>query len=233
MSAITDKIKTRGHWLITIRPEHYQPEQLRYPQLEPVLAGAVVRRRGWPVPFIDYQQQMRRGDHWIGQDIDAETVDQYEAWRFYDSGQFVHLRAISAFWRTGQHATPVPEGHAAAIEVWEIILYLTEVFELAGRLGLETAQNASVTVTAQLVLPPDTVLVGGYTDRFFAMHPHAHVAPAQLGERRRTMATDQLAGQYGPPAAEMAVDFFNRFGWNTTPQNLQLLQRDLYQNAQR
>ena len=90
--------------------------------------------RGWPVPFVDHRAELLRGDDWTGQDIDAEIVSHYEAWRFFTSGQFNHLRAVSADWRTGQEATAVPVGAHAVIEVWEILYYVTELFELAARL---------------------------------------------------------------------------------------------------
>ncbi len=107
-----------------------------YGALEEVLVGDVVRFRGWPVPYIDHRAPLERGERWIGQEVDAQMVTHAEAWRLHTSGQFNHLRAVSADWRTGTEATYVPPGFASVIEVWEIPYYLTELYELGARLSL-------------------------------------------------------------------------------------------------
>ena len=224
-SDVAVKVQSRGHWQVSIRPERYQHDRLPHVQLGAVLAGAVVRRRGWPVPFIDDRIPTSHGDDWIGQDIAAETVNKYEAWRFFESGQFNHLRVVSAEWREHHDATPVPVGFKSVIEVWEILFYLTEIFELAGRLGLETSKGGSVTLAVQLKLGPATALVGGFPDRV-PMDPRP--APVRLSERVVIVPTEKLIGEYGPLAADMVLDIFTRFGWNTTAQQLQILQRELY-----
>src|SRR5438552_3845561 len=139
MTEVTDRIRSKGHWDVVVRPEPFDDHRVDYGELDDILAGAAVRFRGWPVPFIDHREQPLRGDDWIGQDIDSDLVSQYEAWRFFTSGQFNHLRAVSADWRAGREATTVPEGFNSVIEIWEIIFYLTEVFELAARLALSPA----------------------------------------------------------------------------------------------
>ena len=117
MSAITDKIRSRGYWSVVIRPEVFIADRVKYADLESVLEAATVRFRGWPVPFVDRREPPLRGDDWIGQDIDARVVGHVEAWRFFSSGQFDHLRPISADWREGQERPYVPRGFDAVIEV--------------------------------------------------------------------------------------------------------------------
>ena len=223
--AVVEKIQQRGHWTISIRPAQYQPERLPFSRLESAINTCVVRRRGWPVPFIDNRVAHQTGHNWVGQDVDADSVDHYEAWRFYQSGQFNHLRAVSAEWREGSEKTPVPPGFDAAIEVWEILYYLAELFEFAGRLGVEVDSEA-MTVSFQLQLRPNTALVTGFTD-LVEMEPRR--IPENLPERSITLPTEKLVAEYGPPAAEAARYFFERANWFPTPQLLQVLQRRLYQ----
>ena len=69
--------------------------------------------RGWPVPYANFdgRELLRAGDDWVGQDVDAKNVSHYEAWRFFMSGQFSHLRAdISRFAHREPELTPVPAG---------------------------------------------------------------------------------------------------------------------------
>jgi hypothetical protein len=46
MSEITDKICSRGHWQVSIRPEPFNPERLDYAKLLDILGGVAVRLRG-------------------------------------------------------------------------------------------------------------------------------------------------------------------------------------------
>ena len=223
-SDVITKIQSRAHWWISVRPEEYQSDRQPHSLLDTNLAGAVVRSRGWPVPFIDDRVLPIHSENWIGQDIDAEMVSLYEGWRFFESGQLSLLRAVSADWREGTEVTKVPAGYEHAIEVWEILYYITEIVELAGRLSLVILRSRAMTITLGLHLGPKTALISGTHD--FSMIPLA--APADLGERRRTEATEKLVTDYGPIAAELALEIFTRFGWNPTLQRLQILQRDLY-----
>ncbi|MFE4456097.1 helix-turn-helix domain-containing protein [Nocardia tengchongensis] len=224
-SAVVSKIKSRGHWMVSIRPERYQVDRLQHSQLDPALAAAVVRRRGWPVPFIDDRKLPTHGDDWIGQDIDAESVNEYESWRFFESGQFNHLRAVSAEWRMWPMPPVLPPGFESIIEIWEILYYLTELFELAGRLGLATAKGESMTIAVTLNLRPNTALIDDNPRHSHGIFP----APLYLSEKSMTVTTENLVSEFGPLAARMAIDIFSRFGWNPTLQQLQILQRGLYQ----
>ena len=98
MSEITDKIRSKAYWEVSIRPAEFDENRVEYSALESVLVGNAVRFRGWPVPFIDDRTGVDRGQSWIGQEIDADLISHQEAWRFFTSGQFNQLRAVSADW---------------------------------------------------------------------------------------------------------------------------------------
>lgn len=217
-------ILQRGHWRISVRPRQYASERVAFARLDTALANSVVQRRGWPVPFIDNREQIRSGHNWIGQEIDGRTVGHFEAWRFFQSGQMTHLRAVSAEWRDDGASVRAPAGFQAIIEVWEILFYLTEVFELAGRLGIEVSSDA-MTLDIELKLRPDTALVTGFGD-LVPLSPR--LVPHNLPSRTITLPTDKLVAEYGPAAAEASMYFFERSQWAPSMQQLQVLQRQLY-----
>lgn len=229
MSEITDKIRSKGYWDVAIRPQPFAEHRVDYRDLDDVLASSVVRLRGWPVPFIDHREPPLRGDDWIGQDIGAEVVSHYEAWRFFTSGQFNQLRVVSADWRTGNDATSVPEGASSVIEVWEILFYLTEVFELAARLALGQAGDEMTTVDVRLNDLHERRLVVGQPGR--VPFSRAHRASAQTLSRSVTLRRDQLVAEPREKAVEMAREFFVRFGWKPSAEQLAEHQRTLAERA--
>lgn len=188
-----------------------------------------MRLRGWPVPYVDHREPPLRGEDWVGQDIDAEVVSQYEAWRFFTSGQFNHLRAISADWRTGQDGTAVPEGFNAVIEVWEILFYLTEVFELAARLALGPPGDERMTLDVRLNGLRDRALVVGQSGRMPFATPY-RTSSASLGQTV-TLSRDELVAEGRQQAVKAAREMFLRFGWKPAVDQLADHQRELTERS--
>lgn len=224
MSAITDKIRSRGFWEVVIRPATFTAERVPYAALDEEVERVAVRFRGWPVPFVDRREQPLRGDDWVGQDIDAAVVSQYEAWRLFTSGQFNHLRAVSADWRAGAERTHVPTGFEAAIEVWEILFYLTEVLELAARLSLGPAGDDPMVVELRLENLGQRGLVVGQRSRAEFIQPYR--TPNRL-DRTRSIARDELVARPRELAVELAHEMFVRCGWKPSIDQLLEHQKEL------
>jgi hypothetical protein len=228
VSAAVDKIRSRGAWDVTIRPASFVPDRIPYQDLDEVLEKTLVRMRGWPVPFIDAHQPLQRGEDWIGQEIEAKITQHYEAWRFFTSGQFNQLRSVSADWRVHtdiMSTTPVPEGADSVIEVWEILYYLTEMFELAARLALKIAGADEMTVRARLDGLQNRALVVGQPNRVEFMEPYRATLPSL--EQSVTLGRDVLVASARSEAAKLSQQFFLRFGWKVSLEQLMDHQREL------
>jgi hypothetical protein len=217
MSRLIKNITARGHWSIAIHPEQFDASRVDYAELGKIVERSVVRLRGWPVPFIDYRENVLRGDDWVGQDL-SPGIGQPEAWRFFTSGQFNHLRGFSADWRDREYSTPIPAGAQSVVEVWEILFYLTEVFELAGRLALTDAGDERMVIRVALMGLEQRALVVAQPRRAEFMQPRMATMPAI--ERSVSITRDQLAADARVEAVELARDIFLRFGWEATTEQL-------------
>jgi hypothetical protein len=217
------KIRSRGHWDVAIHPGHRLDQPLARQDLIRTLEANTVRMRGWPVPFIDYREPIRRGNDWIGQDIDAGDVDHYEAWRFFTSAQFTQLRGVSADWRDRREQTPVPRWASSVIEVWEVLFYLTELVELAARLALASSARSFV-IDTTLVGMRDRALVSGTPTRELA-------APYVFSEDdihvKESVSSSRLIAEPRRVAAEMSAEALSRFGFYPASGVLEDYQREL------
>lgn len=226
MTELTDKIKSRGYWDTAILPKPYRTDRYQYDTLGAVLARATVRMRGWPVPFINDREPIENGDDWIGQEWDGG--DHVEAWRFFMSGQFNQLRAVSADLRIGsgpQMETPVPDGFDSVIEVWEILYYITEVFELAARFTIGGPPTESTTVSVCLNGLGNRALVVGMPGRrtpFF----QPYRATIQQFKQERTLTSDELLADPSGLAVAVSREFFLRFGWPAASEQLIEMQQE-------
>ncbi len=225
MSEVIEKVRSKGYWDIRIRPASFAADRLSRYELPKLLRGAVVRFRGWPVPFIDDRAQFVEGADWIGQDIDAEVVSHYEAWRFFTSGQFTQLRSVSADWRVGAERTRIPSGFSSVVEVWEILFFLTEVYELAARLALSPAGDDRMVIDTTLVGTSQRALIVGQTARGEFAEPYrAHQNKVGFGF---VVPRDALVADASFQAAEAALTIFEQFGWRPTLEQLQAHQEEL------
>lgn len=229
MSELTDKIRSRGYWDVSILPLPYEGDRYLYETLDGVLGRATVRLRGWPVPYIDAYSEPERGTDWIGQEVDGEATSHFEAWRFFMSGQFNQLRAVSADWRTGEAATHIPEEFdlASVIEVWEILYYITEVFELAARFAMGGPPYEQTKIVVRLNGLENRGLVVGQNNRAPFMSPYKATIADYFAEA--TISRDSLLGGASVAALEMAREFFLRFGWQPSSDQLAEMQAELTQ----
>lgn len=218
MTALAHKIRSRAHWEVFVRPADFVADRVHYSELEHIVRKAAVRFRGWPVPFVDDRQQLTGGHDWVGQDIDADMVSHYEAWRMWTSGQFGHLRAVSADWREGREATRVPVGFSGAIEVWEILYYLTEVTEFAARLALSDAGSDVMTIEATLRGLEGRGLVVGQSNRAEFFEPYRSRVPEFT--RTVVMPREALVADVRQAAVDLAFELFARFGWQPSKDQL-------------
>ena len=224
MSEITNRIRSRGYWEISIRPSWFDETRIALDQLEDTVLRAVVRMRGWPIPMFDQRVNTLRGTDWIGQDIDARTVDHLEAWRLFTSGMFTQIRVVSADWRVGADATPVPPGAQSVIEIWEILFYLTELIEFAARISLGPANTSSVVIDVGLHKTALRQLVAGRPERAFH---ETYIATLPDIEIRREFEREELIARSREIAIDITKDILFAFGFDATNDMLSDYQLEL------
>lgn len=224
MSDVIDTIRSRGYWDVEIRPLPFDADRLGYENLENVIEGATVRMRGWPVPFVDNRQPLSRGDDWIGQDIDALMVSHLEAWRLFTSGQFVHLRAVTADWGEANVIAPT-SGTERIIPVWDILFYLTEIVEFAARLALKAKTPSSVLLRAKLSDMAGRGLVVGQRNRAEFFSPY--IQQQDVLQAQTNVQADQLVAEPRDVALALARHLLLRFGWKPATEQLRSHQQEL------
>jgi hypothetical protein len=118
---------------VAVRPVPYVTDRLGPGDLEPFATEHQVRLRGWPVPYMDERNVLQRHGSWVGQDIEPEVVPHVEGWRLFTSGQFLHRRVLVTDLVDSPELTASDSDAKGAVAVWDVLLYLVEVAELAAR----------------------------------------------------------------------------------------------------
>jgi hypothetical protein len=200
-------IEGQGHWEISVRPERYQEIRIPFGDLTDFVTRHTVRLRGWPLPFVDNREPVMHGQTWVGQDVEPRVLPHAEAWRMFQSGQFLQKRVISADLEQDPQSPIAAAG--PIIQVWEILFYLTEVFELAARMALAVAVDESVHISARLTGMEGRQLVSGSWNRDI---DGIYISFTDVLAAEMTLATPDVIAGPRSRAITMAQEFLLRFG---------------------
>jgi len=226
---LADKIRSRGHWEITIRPDMFQRRRIPFEQLEPHTRQAHVSIRGWDFPHLEPSLLVPAMDC-----IRGETEFEYylESWRLFESGQFHYLAGIHEDWtdnaRSALHWHP-PEGIAALgplLGVTDTVGRATEVFEFAGRLAsrVESWEETVITIALRGIRARRLWFENPArrTARDAVTQAHSFVFPLE----DRTYTTAELVTDYRDLGRAAAGEIFKRFGLTLSANVLEDIQRE-------
>ena len=97
---VMKKLQSKGYWEVSLKPSTFNPKKFSREQCKEIIQKCQVRLRGWYYPTIGNKLE----EFYAGENYFAGVVDyssHIEAWRFYQSGQFVHYHAFWEDWEKG------------------------------------------------------------------------------------------------------------------------------------
>lgn len=221
--ALVASIKEAPHWRVVIRPGVHVEERIKtLGECWRLVESSRVSLRGWDYPHVDHQHR-QNGKDWI------ESWDDYrshrEYWRFYQSGQFLHLfsftedRYRDEVEEKAKSDVPAlnslsPSGYLSVVSaLWTI----TEIFEFAARLAQKADFGDPVSVTIQMVGVKDRALYVSDPGRDFS-RPYIASEPAL--SKDWSPGTEQLLSGSSELALNAAEWFFERFQWMVPPRQV-------------
>jgi len=223
-SAIVEKIRSRGHWLVEIRPTDYRVRIDNVTRLFPLVREHAVELRGWDFPHIDTRNQPVIGEDWAGQEYEWEHY--LESWRLYSSGQFVSIVCMPDDWRDQSSLWPPDKGweFGSRWGIVETIYQATEVFEFASRLTLSEAGGDGVHVSLTAAGLEGRILWMEDPKRAF-YHEYRTSVPDYRFDV--VSATEELVANKRAIAVNAATEIIRRFGWDPPPQVVAEIQSGL------
>jgi len=201
MSAVLEKIKEHGNWHVIIRPETFIQERIDLLSLcEELVEKHQVRHRGWYFPHTD-ASRLQRGLDYI--ELETDCPPHPEAWRFYQSGQFVFWSALGEdhlehypFQGTGREVQP-----GEWLRVLSSLFRLSEVYEFAARLAQQGVLGDQLCLRVELNGTKGRVMEFSTPDRSMGMNC---TCIEESLPRERVFRTSEFI----PKARELALQHF-------------------------
>lgn len=230
---IYKSIKRASHWRVNLRPETYTPE------LIPTLGGCIeliektkVSLRGWDYPHLSNRQsEQGRGTNWV--ESWSDFRGRKEFWRFYQSGQFIHLFTVKETapeWRSKlEEDTRFHLGDDENIDwsrvpgfisIINFLYTVTEIFEFATRLCQAGVYKGLITISIQLNGINQFVLT---TDTSRSWHNYYAATQDTLG-KPWSLSSNELVANSAELSLQAIKWFFERFGWLNPP--MEVLKND-------
>jgi len=208
-----EKIKSRGHWRVIVRPSSFDKKKVEnISDLKPILDRTQVSLRGWDFPAINSRRDVIIGEDWVCQSSDWNGYVEY--WRFYQSGQFIHLDGFSEDWveESEFHRPDNVWPAGQRLGVFGTLFRFTEIFEFASRLSLTPAGDTGISLSIKLSGLQDRQLWWDTKGR--KSFNGKYCASIDEFEFDDVLPSAMLIANGWDIAADQATELFRRFGWN-------------------
>lgn len=213
------------HWRIRFRPEIYEEELIpSLARCTEIIEQTKLSIRGWDYPHLSSRASERElGQNWIASWSDFHGNLEY--WRFYQSGQFLHLISVhettNPAWREqlkttirGQLYRDGEDQHdwnqtPGFFSVLNFLFTVTEVFEFAARLCEKDVYRGRMNISIEIRQINGFVLVHewgrAWINRYAATQEN-------LGHEWK-LTREELLAQSKEHSLAATRWFFERFGW--------------------
>ena len=229
MSKLLSKIHSRGYWRVQICPvESGVRTVLDSEMRQHILDRACVQFRGWAFPHQGSHSLIHckagLDNDWVGQDTDWQH--HVESWQFFQNGKFVYQSGMKEDWQEQCQAPCLYSWlePGEALDVLEVMLQFTEIFEFASRLTFKPASydwiNLEIAVNdlegrSLWDKPGGLIPAGNYKSQEAEFLYRGEFSFVQLNVEAKMLAV------------EAARELFMLFGWCPGPRLLNGIQADL------
>jgi len=221
------RVKDSPHWRVVLRPGQYSRERIKtLSGCWETIESCRISKGGRTYPYVSRDPQYRQnGNDWIASWLDSWT-GYSEYWRFFQSGQFVHL---FSFWEdTEQHkkaglppktliGAPPSPSVTGYVDFMGAMMTITEIFEFAARLVQRVDFNDAVHLTVQMIGVRDRLLVSLDPTRLW--YEWCPALEEVLGKEWLMSPADLLADAPAK-ALEAIFWFYERFQCRDLPMDL-------------
>ena len=212
------------HWRVNFRPNEYKEDLI--PSLSKcfaIIEKTKLSLRGWDYPHLSRRDTEReQGNNWVASWSDF--MGHYEYWRFYQSGQFIHLFSVRES-TEGDYKKKLRsdmqshrifsdgeidwESVPGFFSIINFIYNVTEIYEFAARLCQSEIYSGTVNIQIDIKGIKGFVLTAPWERAW-----HSYYAASQdVLSRNHEVDTEQLIATSKDISLEALVWFFERFGW--------------------
>jgi len=212
------------YWRVNFRPAEYKED--RVPSLSKcfeIIEKTKVRLRGWDYPHLSSRiNECGQGNNWIA--CWSDFMGRYEYWRFYQSGQFLHLfvvgEATEKEWRNKLQAAMQSHRILTDGDIdWDAVpgffsivnftYIITEIYEFAARLCQAYVYTGKLNVQIDIKNIKGFVLAAPWDRSWW----NYYAASQDNLSKSHEVDSEELIVNSKDISLSTIIWFFERFGW--------------------
>jgi hypothetical protein len=218
-TALIDKIKSHGYWLVKIRPTYFEKKLISsLAECRRLIRESNVSLRGCDYPHMEREGEgLISGIDWIESSTDWGKILEY--WRFYQSGQFAHVFNCREDWvdlnsiRIQRFRNePLP---GRILDMINTIYRTTEIYEFTARLAAKNIFGNDLQITVELHGMKSRTLV--LTDPSRGPLDNDYTCRLDDLPYSKTVTVETMLAEPSELALENILYFFERFNWDRIP----------------
>ena len=214
------------HWRVNFRPSEYKEDLI--PTLSKcydTIEKNKLSLRGWDYPHLDTERE--QGNNWVASW--SSFMGHNEYWRFYQSGQFIHLFSVKES-TEGDYKKKLRNDMKSHYRIHKIdwdsvpgffsiinfIYNVTEIYEFAARLCQSEIYTGKINIQIDIKGIKNFVLTAPL-ERLWIRY---YAASQDILSRNHEIETEQLISASKDISLDALVWFFERFGWFEPPKSV-------------
>lgn len=208
------RIKSKGYWRVVIRPTKFEKLRIAtFSEVRQLVQSSTVSWRGWDCPHWN-PDTVRNMQDCVESWVDWSYFIEY--WRFYRSGQFVHLFALHEDHMDIERSLPISypprSKRAGYLSTVSTTYTVTEIFEFAARLANKDILRPSAVISVGLYNMENHQLETFSANRMLF---NEYVCPTNdpiIMEKE--IPQHELVTRPDEFALDFVIEIFERFSWN-------------------
>lgn len=223
------KLKDRGYWKV-----HFYPNSVGFVSIDPINKGkeiiksSSVQFRGWDYPHFPTNILEHQNIYVAGDKIEAwiDSGQYKEIWRFYNTGQFIHLFALREDWLkedswVSSNLKEILPG--TSLEIICAIYSITEIFSFIRNIVQAVLYKDGIVLELSLFGAKDRNLFISDSSRMPLMGEYKSVIDTIVFPKK-IYGIQEIETNYLDFAFENIVYLFNQFNWDNPP--MQVIKED-------
>lgn len=210
------KVKSRGYWKIRLIPSDFNKENLKeFSELVDIMDKSSVKLRGWPYPYFS-RDKIKTNQDYIEEEVDFDYSK--EIWRFYQSGQYIHFKALKIDWIKENKwiSGAIKEIQPGTVLPIENTIYdITEFFEFFSRISKFDIYKNGINLEISLNNTKDRELI--ILDPLRASLFQQYLCSVESIFYERNISQKEIIELTQDFSLKTIKHFFERFGWLNPP----------------
>jgi hypothetical protein len=214
MPDLIETIKTRGFFKVIVHPSVFNPALFsKLGDCIQIVRDLKVDLRGWDFPHYDFQEKPKTGQDYVEQSVNWSGFK--EIWRYYQSGQFISLKALWEDWRSEEQAglfsNPIKLEPMKSIDFVNFMYSIAEFLLFTSRLSNAGHLSESFVLSISLNNTKDRQLISlDGRAWLFNMYKCSEDKLEYSNSIKSSNVISNLEGLI----VDIIFYFFDRFGWH-------------------